>query len=95
MRTNRDLAGCSLVDVLDLLEKGKIGHSTAMEWLHIESLRELSDIMYANGRVMPGHQDMIVAPETRELLRRITRPMESEPKQVRPSSSRPTAKAAK
>jgi hypothetical protein len=67
--------GCTLEDLLESLEKGKIGHTRAMEWLGIESLNELCDIMYANGRVMLGHQDMIVAPETRELLRAITKPL--------------------
>ena len=49
------------------------GAKSAMEWLHIDSLNQLTDIMYANGRVMPGHQEMDVAPETRALLRRITK----------------------
>ena len=74
MTRNEDLIGCSLTDVLEKLERGKIGHRAAMDWLHIDSLNELTDIMYANGRVMPGHQDMEIAPETRALLRRITRP---------------------
>ena len=73
MNPNESLEGCTLVDVLERLERGKIGHSAAMDWLHIDSLNQLADIMYANGRVMPGHQDMEVAPETRALLRRITR----------------------
>jgi hypothetical protein len=68
-----NLSGCSLVDVLDRLERGKIGYSTAMAWLHIDNLNQLADIMYANGRIMPGHQRMEVAPETRALLRRVTR----------------------
>jgi hypothetical protein len=67
--------GRTLVDLLEALEKGKIGHTAAMEWLGIESLNELCDIMYANGRVMPGHQDMEIAPETLELLRAITKPL--------------------
>jgi hypothetical protein len=69
-----DLKGCSLADVLEKLEKGKIGHSDAMQWLNIESLNELVEIMHANGRLMPGHQPMRVAPETSALLRAITRP---------------------
>lgn len=73
MTRNDSLHGCSLVDVLERLERGKIGHAAAMEWLHIDSLSQLTDIMYANGRVMPGHQDMDVAPETRALLRGITK----------------------
>jgi hypothetical protein len=49
-----DLKGCSLTDVLKRLEKGKIGHSAAMEWLNIESQDELVEIMHVNGRLMPG-----------------------------------------
>ncbi len=71
---NEDLKGCSLADVLDKLEKGKIGHRAAMAWLNIESQNELVEIMHFNGRLMPGHQPMRVAPETRALLRTIARP---------------------
>jgi hypothetical protein len=67
------LKGCSLADVLEKLEKGKIGHRAAMEWLNIESQDELVEIMHVNGRLMPGHQPMRVAPETRALVRAITR----------------------
>jgi hypothetical protein len=45
-----------------------------MEWLNIESQDELVEIMHVNGRLMPGHQPMRVAPETRALVRAITRP---------------------
>jgi hypothetical protein len=69
-----DLKGCSLADVLERLEKGKIGHGAAMIWLNIESLDELVEIMHVNGRLMPGHQPMRVAPETSALVRAITRP---------------------
>jgi len=69
-----DLKGCSLADVLERLEKGKIGHSAAMEWLNIESVDELVEIMHTNGRLMPGHQPMRVSPETSALVRAITRP---------------------
>jgi hypothetical protein len=65
--------GDSLADVLEKLEKGKIGHRAAMEWLNVKSHDELVDIMHTNGRLMPGHQPMRVAPETRELVRRIFR----------------------
>ena len=34
---NECLKGCSLAEVLEKLEKGKIGHRAAMEWLNIES----------------------------------------------------------
>jgi hypothetical protein len=44
-----------------------------MEWLNIESLDDLVEIMHVNGRLMPGHQPMRVAPETRALVRAITR----------------------
>jgi hypothetical protein len=71
---NEDLKGCSLADVLEKLEKGKIGHRAAMAWLNIESQNELVEIMHINGRLMPGHQPMRVAPETRALVRAITRP---------------------
>jgi hypothetical protein len=70
---NESLEGCTLADVLEKLEKGKIGHRAAMEWLNIESLDELVEIMHVNGRLMPGHQPMRVAPETRALVRAITR----------------------
>jgi hypothetical protein len=71
---NDDLAGCSLADVLEKLEKGKIGHRLAMEWLNVQSLDDLVEIMHVNGRLMPGHQPMRVSPETRAILRAITRP---------------------
>jgi hypothetical protein len=71
---NEDLKGKSLADVLEALEKGKIGHRAAMEWLNIDSHDELVEIMHTNGRLMPGHQPMRVAPETRALVRRIFRP---------------------
>lgn len=70
---NEDLRGCSLADVLEKLEQGKIGHRAAMEWLAIDSFDDLVEVMHANGRLMPGHQPMRVAPETRELIRRIFR----------------------
>jgi hypothetical protein len=70
----QDLKGCSLADVLERLEKGKIGHSDAMRWLNIESLNELVEIMHVNGRLMPGHRPMRVPPETIALVRAITRP---------------------
>jgi hypothetical protein len=71
---NEELKGCSLADVLEKLEKGKLGHRAAMEWLNLKSYDNLVEIMHANGRLMPGHQPMRVAPETRALLRRIFRP---------------------
>ena len=71
---NDDLKGSSLADVLEKLEKGKIGHRAAMEWLDVKSYDNLVEIMHVNGRLMPGHQPMRVTPETRELVRRIFRP---------------------
>jgi hypothetical protein len=71
---NEDLKGCSLADVLERLEKGKIGHRAAMAWLNIDSQDELVEIMHVNGRLMPGHQPMRIAPETRALVRAITKP---------------------
>jgi hypothetical protein len=71
---NEELKGCSLADVLEKLEKGKIGHRAAMEWLNVKSYYDLVEIMHVNGRLMPGHQPMPVPPGTRALLRRIFRP---------------------
>ncbi len=70
-----DLHGCSLDDVLRLLEKGKIGHSAAMEWLNVSRYDDLVEIMHVNGRLMPGHQPMRVSPETQALIRAISRPV--------------------
>jgi hypothetical protein len=72
---NDELKGHSFADVLEKLEKGKIGHGAAMAWLNITSYNELVDIMHANGRLMPGHQPMRVSPETRALVRSVTRPV--------------------
>jgi hypothetical protein len=69
-----ELKGCSLADVLEKLEKGKIGHRAAMAWLNVKSYDELVEIMHVNGRLMPGHQPMRVSPETRALVRAIFRP---------------------
>ncbi len=69
-----DLKGCSLADVLEKLEKGRIGHRMAMQWLDIDSLDELVETMHVNGRLMPGHQPMRVSRATRALVRAITRP---------------------
>ncbi len=52
--TANDLEGCSLADVLQKLEKGKIGHTAAMQWLNLESLDDLVEVMHVNGRLMPG-----------------------------------------
>jgi hypothetical protein len=88
----QDLKGCSLADVLEKLEKGKIGHRAAMDWLNIESLNELVEIMHANGRLMPGHQPVPVSAATRALVRAITRPLPSglkkEPRRPKVKSTR-------
>jgi hypothetical protein len=70
---NDDLKGCSVADVLDRLEKGKIGHRAAMEWFHVSAYADLVEIMHANGRLMPGHQPMKVSPEARARVRSIFR----------------------
>ena len=70
---NDDLKGCSLTDVLEKLEKGKIGHRAAMEWLNVTSYNDLVEIMHLNNRLMPGHQPMRVTAETRALVRSIYR----------------------
>jgi hypothetical protein len=70
---NEDLKGCCVADVLERLEKGKIGHRAAMEWFNVSSYADLVEIMHANGRLMPGHQPMKVSPETRALVRSIFR----------------------
>ena len=72
---NEELTGCSLADVLEKLEKGKIGHRAAMEWLNVKSYDNLSwRSLHVDDRLMPGHQPMRVAAETRALLRRIFHP---------------------
>jgi hypothetical protein len=68
-----ELKGCSLADVLEKLEQGRIGHRTAMAWLNVKSYDELVEIMHTNDRLMPGHQPMRVSPETRALVRSIFR----------------------
>ena len=66
---NDMLQGCTLADVLEKLEKGKIGHCAAMQWLNIDSLNDLVEIMHINGRLMPGHQPMRVSKETQAVVR--------------------------
>ena len=73
---DQDLHGCSLADVLEKLEAGKIGHSAPMRWLEIDSYNKLVEIMHCNGRMMPGHRPMVVTPETVELIRQISKPLE-------------------
>lgn len=68
-----ELKGCSLADVLEKLEKSKIGHRAAMEWLNTKSYGDLVEIMHTNGRLMPGHQPLRVSRETCALVRSISR----------------------
>lgn len=72
MMTRDDLAGLSVADVLDLLEQHKIGHRLALEYFGYDRYEDLVATMHANGRTMPGHQPMRIAPETLELMRQIT-----------------------
>ena len=73
MLDKHDLKGLSVADVLDLLEEHKIGHRLAMEYFGYQRLGDLVATMHANGRTMPGHQPMRIAPETLDLIRQITR----------------------
>ena len=59
-----ELKGCSLTEVLEKLEMGRIGHRAAMEWLNVRSYNALVEIVHANSRLMPEHQPMRVATET-------------------------------
>ncbi len=70
---NEELSGLSLADVLERLEAGKIGHSAAMDWLGVETYNDLVRIMHHNGRSMPGHRNMRVSKETRDLLLSVTK----------------------
>ena len=79
MKTHHDLRGLGLPNVLEMLEKGKVGHNAVMDYLNIDSYYRLVDIMHANGRQMPGHRPMPIRRETLDLLKQITRPL---PKQA-------------
>jgi hypothetical protein len=63
----------TLAEMLDRLEHGKIGHAEAMRWLGIESINELVETVHANGRQMPGHRATPLSPETRAVLRQVTK----------------------
>ena len=73
----------TLADMLDKLERGRIGHGEAMRWLGVDSYNELVEIVHFNGRQMPGHRPTPVTPETRALLRQVTRPLIRAPKPIR------------
>ena len=74
MMDRHDLKGLSVDDVLELLEQHKIGHRLAMEYFGYQRHADLVATMHANGRTMPGHQPMRIAPETLALIKQITRP---------------------
>jgi hypothetical protein len=82
-RTNvildNDLSDLSVADVLERLEAGKCGHSAVMRYLGIDSYHELVETMHLNGRLMPGHRDMIVTPATLDLIRQFSRPLAKKP----------------
>ena len=63
----------TLAEMLNMLERGRIGHSEAMRWLGVDSYSALVEIVHANGRQMPGHRAGVVTAETRALLRSITK----------------------
>jgi hypothetical protein len=65
----------TLAELLDKLERGRIGHSEAMRWLGVDSYAALVEIVHANGRQMSGHRAAPVPAETRALLRLVTRPI--------------------
>lgn len=46
---NEELKGASLAEVLEKLERGKIGHRAAMEWLNVKSYDDLVEVMHVNG----------------------------------------------
>jgi hypothetical protein len=79
VKINNDLSDMSVADVLERLEAGKCGHSAVMRYLGIDSYHELVETMHFNGRLMPGHRDMIVTPETIELIRQFSRPLTIKP----------------
>ena len=62
----------TLSEMLDKLEKGKIGHTEAMKWLGVDNYPALVEIVHANGRQMPGHRALRVSKETLSLLRDVT-----------------------
>jgi len=67
----------TLAEMMDKLERGRIGHRGAMEWLGVESYNELVEVMYLNGRQMPGHRAHPVSEETMRVLRLVTKPANS------------------
>jgi hypothetical protein len=70
----RDYEPKTVAQLLELLERGRVGHRFAMDWFGIDSYPRLVRIMHLNGRRMPGHKPMRIRPETMELLRKVMRP---------------------
>ncbi len=64
----------TLAEMLDNLERGRIGHREAMQWLGVDGYNELVDIVHLNGRQMPGHRATPISAETRGVLRLVTKP---------------------
>ena len=85
-----DLSGCTLADVLRRLEAGKVGHRAVMAWLDVDNYHDLVKTMHLNGRIMPGHREMVVTPETQALIRQITRRLPApRPSQLKTPRPRP------
>jgi hypothetical protein len=76
---DNDLSDLSVADVLERLEVAKCGHSAVMRYLGIDSYHELAGTMHLNGCLMPGHRDMIIPPETLDLIRQFSRPLAAKP----------------
>jgi hypothetical protein len=60
-------------ELLDLLERGKVGYAYAMDFLDVDDLADLFEIVRFNGRRLPGHRPGYVSPETVDLLRALPR----------------------
>jgi hypothetical protein len=43
----------TLADMLDRLERARIGHGEAMRWRGTDSINEVVETVHANGRQMP------------------------------------------
>jgi len=65
----------TLADVLDKLERGRIGRLETLRWLGVDSYAALVEIVHANGRQMPGHKARPVSADTGALLRLVTKPV--------------------
>jgi hypothetical protein len=69
----------TVADLLELLERGKIGYGYAMRWLGIDSLDELWEIAALNDRRLPGHKPGRVSQDTIELLKSLPRRRDGNP----------------